>query len=140
MMIPVSSFYIAICALLLVFFSVRVIACRVKHGVAMLDGGVDILARHCRAQANFTEYAPLLLLLIIAAETGATPVFLLHAMGLGFVIGRISHFYSLTLREITSLANGKLDLRFRQIGMFLTFTSLIVGALSVMYNVISATI
>jgi uncharacterized protein len=126
----ITALYMGLAALLLIAFSVQVIRCRVKHRVVLLDGGVDVVARHCRAHANFTEYAPMVLLLITISEMNGASSLLLNAMGVAFLIGRISHFYSLTVREVAAAKQGKMDLRFRQFGMMLTFTTLGVGAIN----------
>ncbi len=126
----VTAFYAGLYALMLVGLSVAVIRCRVRHKVALLDGGVAELSYHTRAHANFTEYAPMVLILIGTGEMLHSSHYLLHALGIAFLIGRISHFYSLTLREPRTKAQGRPDLKFRQLGMALTFTVLTVGALN----------
>jgi uncharacterized protein len=126
----ITAFYTGISALLLLYFSIAVIRCRVRHRVVLLDGGIDILSRHCRAHANFTEYAPIVLLLISVGEMLHSSHYLLHIMGSAFVLGRILHFYSLTSREVRADAAGEVDIRFRQAGMALTFTALGVGAVN----------
>lgn len=130
---PTTALYAGLSALLLLYFSVAVIRCRVQHKVALLDGGVDILSRHCRAHANFTEYAPMVLILLAVCEMGAASPILLHCIGLALLVGRILHFYSLTVREPRAASFGRMDIRFRQAGMVLTFTALTLGALTALW-------
>jgi uncharacterized protein len=136
--LPISSLYAALAAILFVYISVQVIRCRVKYKVVLQDGGIDIMARHVRAHANFTESVPLILILMVLMELGnaASPA-LLHCMGVALIVGRISHFYSLTRHEPKAAEQGKMDLRFRQAGMVLTFTPLMVGALNLLAHALA---
>jgi uncharacterized protein len=130
---PITALYVGLSALLLLYFSVAVIRCRVQHKVVLFDGGVDILARHCRAHANFTEYTPMVLLLIAMGEMGGASSTLLHGMGAALIAGRIVHFYSLTVREPRAASAGNMDIRFRQAGMMLTFVALGTGAITALW-------
>lgn len=126
----ITALYVGVSAFFLIFFSVQVIRCRVKHKVVLLDGGVDGLARHCRAHANFTEYTPMMMLLLAVGEISGSSPYLLHTLGTTFLIGRALHFYSMTKREIVAAERGVMDISFRQAGMFLTFATLGVSALN----------
>jgi hypothetical protein len=67
-----SSIYVGLMALLLVGLSVRVIRLRYRHKVEIGDGGVPELQRSIRAHANFIEYVPIALLLILTPTWSAT--------------------------------------------------------------------
>ncbi|MBL8659277.1 MAG: MAPEG family protein [Rhodospirillales bacterium] len=114
----VTALYAAILALILLVLSMRVIAVRRRSRVAIGDGGDDTLARRIRAQGNFTEYVPIALILMLAAEQAGPPAWMLHALGVALVVGRITHAWSLSAHSIPG----------RTIGMSLTFLVLIAGA------------
>ena len=85
-----------LCGLLFFWLSIRVVQTRTSAKVAIGDGGDAILLSRIRAHANFAEYVPMLLLLMLAIELSlkATPLTLwvpalalpvlrlLHAIGL----------------------------------------------------------
>ncbi len=127
--LQITPLYIGILALLFIVFSALVIRCRVQCNAVIGDGGQDIMLRHIRAHGNFAEYVPLSLLLMLALELNGTDATMLHSMGLALIIGRISHFYSLTVHEPKTAAKGKMSMVFRPIGMMLTFGVLGVGAI-----------
>jgi uncharacterized membrane protein YecN with MAPEG domain len=116
----VTALYAALAALLLIALSVRVIAVRRRAGVALGDGGDAALSRRIRAHGNFIEYVPLALLLMLLMEMLGLPAWLLHALGIGLLGGRLVHAWSLSAASITG----------RVAGMMLTFTVLAAGAVS----------
>ncbi|MEM9263136.1 MAG: MAPEG family protein [Pseudomonadota bacterium] len=116
----VSPIYAAVLAIILVVLSIRVISVRREAKVSVGDGGNEVLTRRVRTQANFAEYAPMGLLLIILAEGGGAPGFLLHGLGLMLTSGRILHALGMSSKEAPAM--------FRVGGMMLTFLSLLAGA------------
>ncbi len=133
MFLPIVSLYLGLCALFLVGLSVHVIRQRLRYGVGIGDGEEEMLRRACRAQANFIEYTPMLLLLILVGEIQGGMAALLHVLGMMLLVGRVLHAYSLLVVEVTSVANGgKRNIRFRQAGMALTFIALVIGGIHCM--------
>ncbi len=116
----ITALYAALITLVFLALSGRVIACRGAARVALGDGGDRRLARAIRAHANCAEYAPLGIILIGLAEQLSVPALILHALGIGLLGGRVVHAYGLSQEPE--------NLRFRLIGMVLTFTALAVGA------------
>ncbi len=116
----ITGLYAAALALLFVVLSARVITVRRANKVSLGDGGDADLVARVRAQGNFAEYAPLGIVLILIAELQATPAVWLHLCGALLLAGRLMHGvnFSFGLR-IMVLRVG---------GMFLTLTSLIIGA------------
>lgn len=114
----VTALYAAILAVVLLVLSFRVIAVRRRLGVAVGDAGDENLTRRIRAHANFAEYVPIALILMLASELAGSPDWMLHALGATLVVGRIIHAWSLTARSITG----------RTIGMSLTFLVIVAGA------------
>lgn len=117
----ITAFYAALLAVVLVWLSLRVIRLRRGIRVPIGAGGDRLLERAQRAQANFTEYVPLALLLIAFGEMlGAWPL-VVHVLGLALFTGRIVHGIG--------IAREPEDFRFRVAGMQLTINTLIASAL-----------
>jgi uncharacterized membrane protein YecN with MAPEG domain len=77
------------------------------------DMGDAHLTRAVRAHANFAEYAPLVLLLLLGIALLDGPAGWLHVLGAGFTIGRVLHTFGMMLdkhpnaiRFIGNLATG----------------------------------
>lgn len=115
-----SSIYFGLLALLLVALSMRVIRLRYRHKVEIGDGGVPELQRAIRAQANFIEYVPLALLLILMADLVGHQKWVVHALGILLLIGRLAHAYGFTSTPGLSFGRGA--------GVMLTTAVLVAGA------------
>lgn len=90
-----TALYAAILGLLAAALTVNVILNRVRAGVAAGDGGVAKLAQAIRAHANFTEQAPIALIVIVLAEaSGARPV-AVHVLGVALLAARFASAYAL---------------------------------------------
>ncbi len=64
---------------------------RSKEKISIGDGGNDLLIRRMRAQSNFIEQVPLVLIVFAALElAGKCPIWLAVLGGL-FMLGRIAH-------------------------------------------------
>ena len=112
--------YAALLALLFVILSVRTIRARMKHRIAIGDAGNESMLRAMRVHSNFAEYVPLSLMLIFLVEEKGAYVWLVHALCLCLLVGRLSHAWG-----VSQIGE---NLRFRQFGMLLTFTTLIASA------------
>lgn len=88
---PITALYAALLTPLLVVLSVRVIALRREAGAPLGDGGDPLLLRRMRVQANFAEYVPFALVLLVLAESLHTQAWLLHALGSALVLARLLH-------------------------------------------------
>lgn len=118
-----TSYFSALLVIMLVALSVNVIRTRIKFQVALGDGEKPALRYAIRAQANFAEYTPWFLLLMAFAEAqkAIAPAWLM-VMGSAFILGRISHAYSLLQVEQRTAGS---HIRFRQVGMVTSFTCLL---------------
>lgn len=121
---PVTSLYAALLALLFLALSVLVIRQRLRHKVAIGLGEAEGLLRASRAQGNFAEYGPLLLILLLLLELGGSSRTLLHGLGAAILLGRALH--------AAGISRSPERLLFRQAGMMLTFGALAVGALALL--------
>lgn len=120
----VVSLYASILAIIFVFLSVLVINARASEKVAIGIGNSKLLEQRIRAHANFIEYTPFVLLLLFMAEYQRVYGYIIHLMGILFLIGRISHLYSLAFHEKYENDKLKTSLRYRQIGMVCTFITI----------------
>ena len=118
--------YAGILTLLFVALSVRTVRLRGRLRIAIGHGQDEALQRAVRVHANFAEYVPLALLLIAFVEATGRPAWVVHALGLLLVIGRIVH----------AIGVSRVDERFafRVAGMTLTFAVLTVAALDCLFT------
>jgi uncharacterized protein len=117
----VTAFYASLLAALFLVLSVRVIGWRREKRVELGDGGERELLRRMRVHANFAEYVPFALLVMALAESMMPPRPLLHLVGIVLVAGRLFHAYG--------LSQTPQILRYRVLGMSLTFAALGIAAL-----------
>lgn len=83
--------YAGLLACLFVYLSVRTLRLRKKLRIPIGDASNDQMLRAMRVHANFSEYVPLSLLLLLLMEIqGAHPMWL-HTLGSLLLLGRIFH-------------------------------------------------
>ncbi len=121
----ITPLYAALCGLLLIALSLRVVRLRRKHLVSLGDGGQPELQAAIRAQGNFAEYAPLALLLLFLLELSRqAPHWALHLLGAALFLGRALHAWGV----LTSAPRSR-PKPGRPIGIVLTFSMLLITAL-----------
>ena len=118
----------ALCGLLAVFLTVRVIMHRVRTAVNAGDGGDAQLAQAIRAHANFVEHAPLALLLLLVSERLGTPALAIAIMGAVLLVARAANAWGLSHSLGPSMA--------RQAGAALTLLTVTALSLSILYRVL----
>jgi hypothetical protein len=124
-MAPMTAFYAALLAFLFLALSMNVIRHRYRARTALGDGGDPRLARAIRAQANFAEYVPLTLVLMLGLELTGGPAWLLHLAGVFLLAGRLAHGAAFTCFDQAP--------KLRVAGMVLTFSAIAgaaIGALA----------
>lgn len=115
--------YFTALGLIAIYLSARIVGFRRGYRVSLGDGDV-VLLRHARAGfANFMEYTPFALVLILALEFMQAPVWYLHLCGGTLLIGRMIH--------AVSFMRDPIPLPPRSVGMILTWLSLLLGAIGV---------
>jgi len=88
----VSFTFVALCACSLLFFATWIGLRRGKTGVLRGDGGDSILFKRSRIHGNFVENAPLMAVILFAAEAlGLGDSWLWLAVG-SFFVGRAYHY------------------------------------------------
>lgn len=107
----ITPLYAALCACLICWLSFNVIKARRKNKVKYGDGGKEDLLIARSAQSNAIEYIPLSLILLFMLEFNQAPLWLIHAIGIVFLLGRIIHARALLSDQ----------LRQRVLGMQITF-------------------
>jgi uncharacterized membrane protein YecN with MAPEG domain len=117
---PITSLYAALLALLLMLLSARTSLLRRATGIDFGFGEDRRLLRAIRAQANFVEYAPMGLLLLLLLEARDTPPGLLYILGGAILGGRLLHPLGISPEPERLIL--------RQLGMVLTFGALSVGS------------
>ena len=119
----ISIFYAGLLALILLALSIRVVMLRRRHGIGIGSGEQPALALAIRAQANFCEYAPIAIVLLLVLEgTGVVPVLMLHVLGLMLVVGRLLHgFFGLNRSPGTTMG--------RFVGTLLTWLMMAAAAI-----------
>ena len=117
----ITSTYAGLLGLLFIVLSVRVIGARRGARVALGDGGDPALLRRLRVHANFAEYVPFAIVLMMLAEQGGAPSLIVHAIGLLLVVGRTVH--------AVGVSGDPERMVLRVVGMGLTFTALGTAAL-----------
>ena len=124
----ITSFYAALLCFVYIYLSLRTIGLRKRHQVAIGDAGHGELQRAIRVHGNFSEYAPLALLLIFFAESTQAPPTFIHMLGVLLLIARCLHAYG--------VANVKEVLMFRQLGMVGTFGVMSIASARLLYQFI----
>lgn len=122
MTLTVAPLYAGLAAFMLVALSLRVVRMRRSKSVSVGDAGDRLLLRAMRAQSNFIEYAPFTVVLMALAELQGTSPWLLHAVGVVLLAGRVMHAFGLSVEP------DNFPLRLR--GMYLTVTALTVSAIT----------
>ena len=92
----VTPLYAGLLALLLLVLSIRVIRRRGREKIFIGDGGNVSVSRVIRGHANFTEYVPLALLLMLMLEMSHFSIYVLHGLGIVLLIARLLHGYALS--------------------------------------------
>lgn len=121
MPLPITSIFAALLTFLFIYLCAQVILYRRSKLVSLGDQGDPALLKLMRAQGNFVEYTPLGLILLGLAEIQGAPALLLVILGLMLLAGRGLH--------AIAFVSEKMIMRFRVLGMLLTFLMLAATAL-----------
>ncbi len=90
-MLPVTLTLAGAAALINIWLIVRVAQVRRRENISVGDGGNEALLRRMRAQANFIEFAPLVLILIALIEMAIGASVWLYLVGGAFLLARLFH-------------------------------------------------
>jgi uncharacterized protein len=124
-----TGLYAALHACMFVWLSLRTVVQRRRLRVSLGDAGHNSLQRAVRTHANFAEYVPLGLLLMLMTEQRGAPVWALHAMGGALMLARGLHAYGLNSPQIKA--------PFRPAGVAITLTVLLSASAFLFINYLS---
>jgi|GEM_PF-1059492 len=124
----VSPLFVALFTAQLLWLSFYVIKQRLRSGTKLGDGGDARLTSAIAAHSNFTQFVPLMLIILIFCEVSTVGSVYCFVLGSAMFIGRVLHSYGLIVAEHRPTPT----LRFRQAGMLLTFATLIIGAITLL--------
>lgn len=114
---PITAFYAGLLGILFFYLSLLVIKGRRSKQISLGDGGDHHFQQVIRAHGNFSEYTPLVLILLFIAEINLSHPIVLHLAGTALLSGRFLHAFGLRRHSGASWQ--------RVAGMLLTFASLI---------------
>lgn len=115
----ITSIYAVPLAVIFVILSARVITYRRANQLGLGDHGDKSLMKRMRAHANFTEYAPFALVLMILVELQGPNGAVVHLIGGILLAGRAAHAYGF------STSPPRMGLRVG--GTFLTLLSYLIS-------------
>lgn len=91
MNLPLTLTMAAAAGLINLWLAIRIGQVRTSQKVSVGDGGNEFVIRRMRAQANFVEYAPFVLILMGLIELSGGSSFWLWVLGGAFIVARIGH-------------------------------------------------
>lgn len=123
----IVSGYAALLGLFFALLSFRALGLRRKFKVSVGTGNIPELEKAVRAHANFSEYTPLALILLLSLEFAGASLWLIHFLCAALVIGRCIHAYGIS--QVSE------DMRFRVSGMIITLSVIIFASLRLFWSV-----
>lgn len=90
-LLPITLTIAGACGLLSLWLAFRVSRIRLRDKISLGDAGNAALLAHIRAHANFSEYAPLFLILLGLVELAVGSRLPLWVAGASFVLARVAH-------------------------------------------------
>jgi uncharacterized membrane protein YecN with MAPEG domain len=95
MILPITLTIAGAAALLNIWLARRVGQMRTAHKISIGDGGNEALIARMRAQANFIEYTPIILILLGLIELAVGSRVWLWAVGVVYILARIAHGFGM---------------------------------------------
>ena len=89
--LPITLTIAGAAAIVNIWLAIRIVTLRVKAKVLIGDGGNPLLVARMRAQLNYAEYTPLVLILMGLIELARGTQTWLWAAGILYILGRILH-------------------------------------------------
>lgn len=123
MELPITSLLAGAAAILLVLLSFPIANHRRKNQLSSGDGGDDRFNRMIRAQANFTEYMPVGLIVIGLTEMGGAAQLTVCGLAAMLAVGRLLHPFGLIANQLWA----------RALGMVLTLLALLGAGARLLY-------
>lgn len=124
MSVPITAIYAGLAGLMLLLLAWLVVKARWRYKTSLGVGSEPGMERAVRVHANFTEYVPLALLLMLLAELNEAPGPALHASGILLLASRTLHAWGLS--QVTGRSFGRF---YGTAGTWLTIMLLALGNL-----------
>jgi uncharacterized protein len=118
----ITALYAGLLGIVYLVLGGFVVSHRRRARVGIGTGSDTALERAVRVHGNFAEYAPLFLVLLLAAELNGGATVLLHILGAAFLLARLAHAIGLGQNSGTSPG--------RFLGTLVTWVSIAVLALA----------
>ena len=93
---PITALWTGLLGILMVVLAMRVVRTRVTEKVIFGDGGSTLMLQRIRVHANFTEYVPMGLLLLLVLELNGETAIVLNALGGSLFAARLLHAVGLS--------------------------------------------
>jgi hypothetical protein len=122
---PITALWAGLLGLLNLALAARVIQTRVAENVVIGDGGSTLMLQRIRVHGNFTEYVPMVLLLLLVLELDGSSAALLHTVGASLLAARLLHAFGLSRQSGASFG--------RFVGTVATFVLLLAASLLALY-------
>ncbi|WP_375394003.1 MAPEG family protein [uncultured Sphingomonas sp.] len=106
MILPVTLTIAAAAAVINLWLAFRIVPTRLKDKVLVGDNDDLRLRSRMRAHANFTEYAPFVLILMGLIELAGASPFWLRIAGIAFVLARVAHGLGMDRTTTNPLRGG----------------------------------
>lgn len=95
MLSPITAFYAGLLGVFYLYLSAVVSAHRRRERVSLGDGESRNFQQIIRSHGNFSEYVPLVLVLMLVAELNGVNFWVLHISGNAILFGRLLHAWGL---------------------------------------------
>ncbi|MDF2179552.1 MAPEG family protein [Aliiglaciecola sp. CAU 1673] len=93
MVTPITAFYAGLLAVIMLYLAFLVSMMRKKTGIGLGSARDKALLQLSRAHANFTEYVPMALILMLIGELNGVRELWLHLAGTILLFSRLIHAY-----------------------------------------------
>ena len=122
----ITGIYASLLAIVMIVLSFRVSMLRAQSDIPMLHGENIQLAEWVRRHGNFTENAPMGLILMGIVEAFGASFLLLNVIGGTLLVGRIVHPFGIAAKDENKLARGA--------GALLTAISMLICVVFILVN------
>ena len=120
----IVTLYAALLGLFYIYLTAMVIRGRWVHKVPIGEGKNAEIKKPVRVHANFNEYVPMALILMVLVEVKGAQAGFMHALGISLLFGRFLHAYGLGKTHHTSKG--------RFIGSCFTYLVIIVASVNLL--------